>query len=234
MSGEKILLVDDDYGLVQGLQLLLDERDYQVANAADGSEAMRMVYQFRPDLVILDVVMPGMSGWDVCKRIREMSDIPIIMLTAKDSESEIVHGFDLGATDYVTKPFRPRELLARVSAALKAWQGRATEINTQHIYSDGHLMIDLKSHAASLDGEALRFSPIEFRLLGCLIRNAGQVVSHRTLLEEVWGEEYRDEIAYLKVYIRYLRTKLNESTKEPYYIHTVWGVGYTFRVANAP
>jgi two-component system KDP operon response regulator KdpE len=177
--------------------------------------------------VILDVMMPGMDGWDVLSRLREMSEVPVIMLTAKGREVDIVRGLGLGADDYITKPFGTGELVARVRALLRRNKMPVAQRVTR--YQDNGLSIDLERHEVRVKGVSVDLTPTEFRLLSVLVQNAGKVVPHHTLLTQVWGEEYASEVHYLKLYIRYLRQKIEESASNPRYILTEWGVGYRFR-----
>jgi len=172
-------------------------------------------------------MMPGMDGWEVLSRLREMSDVPVIMLTAKGREVDIVRGLGLGADDYVTKPFGAAELVARVQALLR--RNKTPTIRRMTRYQDNGLTIDLERHEVRVKGTPIDLTPTEFRLLAVLVQNAGKVVPHRALLTQVWGEEYANEIHYLKLYIRYLRQKIEESPSNPQYILTEWGVGYRFR-----
>jgi two-component system KDP operon response regulator KdpE len=224
---EKILVIDDSPDMLRIVQLCLERNDYQVFTATNGREGLQFTYSVQPDLVILDVMMPGMDGWEVLTRLREMSDVPIMMLTAKGREVDIVRGLGLGADDYVTKPFGTAELLARVQALLRRNKTPTSPRLTR--YQDNGLSIDLDRHEILLKGEPIDLTPTEFRLLSVLVRNAGKVVPHRVLLTQVWGEEYSNEVHYLKLYVRYLRQKLEETPSNPRYILTEWGVGYRFR-----
>jgi DNA-binding response OmpR family regulator len=224
---EKILIVDDSPDLLRIVQLCLERENYQVFTASNGKEGLQRTYSLQPDLVILDVMMPGMDGWEVLTRLREMSDVPIMMLTAKGREVDIVRGLSLGADDYVTKPFGTAVLLARVLALLRLHMWPTTPRRTQ--YQDNGLSINLDRHEVNVRNEPIDLTPTEFRLLSVLVQNAGKVVPHRVLLTQVWGEEYANEVHYLKLYIRYLRQKIEESPSNPRYILTEWGIGYRFR-----
>jgi two-component system KDP operon response regulator KdpE len=224
---EKILVIDDSPDLLRIVQLCLEREKYKVFTAINGKEGLQRTYNVQPDLVILDVMMPGMDGWEVLSRLREMSDVPIMMLTAKGREVDIVRGLTLGADDYVTKPFGNAELIARVQALLRRNKASAPTLKTR--YHDNGLSIDLDRHEVRAKGKPVDLTPTEFRLLSVLVQNAGKVVPHRLLLTQVWGEEYANEIHYLKLYIRYLRQKLEESPSNPRYILTEWGIGYRFR-----
>jgi len=224
---EKILIVDDSPDLLRIVQLCLERENYQVFTASNGKEGLQRTYSLQPDLVILDVMMPGMDGWEVLSRLREMSDVPIMMLTAKGREVDIVRGLSLGADDYVTKPFGTAELIARVQALMRRHKSPASPRRTQ--YQDNGLSINLDRHEVIVRNEPIDLTPTEFRLLSVLVQNAGKVVPHRVLLTQVWGEEYANEVHYLKLYIRYLRQKIEESPSNPRYILTEWGIGYRFR-----
>jgi len=228
---EKILIIDDNPDLLRVVQLCLARENYEVFTAQNGKEGLQRTYSTQPDLVILDVMMPGMDGWDVLSRLREMSDVPVIMLTAKGREADIVRGLSLGADDYMTKPFGAAELIARVQALLRRNRMPAAQRVTR--YQDNGLLIDLERHEVRVKGTPVDLTPTEFRLLSVLVQNAGKVVPHHTLLTKVWGEEYAKEVHYLKLYIRYLRQKLEDSASNPRYILTEWGVGYRFREPTA-
>lgn len=223
----KILIIDDSPDLLRIVQVCLERENYTVFTAVNGKEGLQRTYSVQPDLIILDVMMPSMDGWEVLTRLREMSDVPIMMLTAKGREVDIVRGLSLGADDYVTKPFGTAELVARVQALLRRNQSPASPLKTQ--YQDNGLSIDLDRHTVTLEENLVDLTPTEFRLLSVLVQNAGKVVPHRVLLTQVWGEEYANEIHYLKLYIRYLRQKIEESPSNPKYILTEWGVGYRLR-----
>jgi two-component system KDP operon response regulator KdpE len=224
---EKVLVIDDSPDLLRIVQLCLEREDYAVSTARNGREGLQRTYGTQPDLVILDVMMPGMDGWDVLSRLREMSDVPVIMLTAKGRELDIVRGLGLGADDYVTKPFGAAELVARVQALLRRNRMPAGRRVTR--YQDDGLIIDLERHEVQARKGPVDLTPTEFRLLAVLVQNVGKVVPHHTLLTQVWGDEYANEVHYLKLYIRYLRQKIEESPSNPRYILTEWGVGYRFR-----
>jgi DNA-binding response OmpR family regulator len=230
-EGKKILIVDDDAALLKVLRLSLEREGFEVITALGGAEALRKAYELRPDLVVLDVMMPNMDGWMTCRRLREIADMPIIMLTAKGDESDIVHGLDLGADDYISKPCSSEELKARIRALLRRAQS-SDKTNWQVAYDDGRLKIDLSRQQVTVDGEPVDLTPTEFRLLACLVQRTGQVVPHQELLTEVWGSEYSDQVSYLSVYIRYLRQKIEQNPSQPTYILTKWGMGYRFAGAE--
>jgi DNA-binding response OmpR family regulator len=227
---ETVLVVEDDAALNEMIATSLRRKGYEVLSATHGREALKIAYEAHPDLIILDVMMPEIDGWQTCKRLREMSDVPIIMLTAKVGEEHVVKGFDLGADDYVKKPFSLKELEARIRAVLK----RATreQSETSMFYDDGTLRIDLERQHVFRQGEMVHLTPTEFRLLSYLVRHRGSVIAHQELLAEVWGEGYLDATACLSLYIRYLREKLEEEPGKPEYIRTKWGIGYWFEPAD--
>jgi two-component system KDP operon response regulator KdpE len=224
-----ILVIDDDQDVTTMLKTHLERRHHRVVVASSGREGLQKAYQARPDLILLDVMMPGMDGWEVCRRIRELSNVPVIMLTARTMKGDVVKGLEMGADDYLTKPFSSTELEARIQAVLRRSNARAKVGNTRGaFYSNGHLTIDFDRRIVKVRGEPVDLTPTEFRLLTCLVRNEGRVLPHRYLLTEVWGPEYADEVDYVKLYIRYLRLKLEEDPSNPAYIQTEWGVGYRF------
>lgn len=228
--GEKILTIDDNPQLVEMLRLCLEKQDYKVIAAYSGSEGLRKFRENHPDLVILDIMMPDMDGWEICRSLREMSpDVPILILTVLKEKASIVRGLAVGADGFVVKPFRSGELLARIQALLRRANMTKVSSNRSSFYDDGNLAIDFERQQVYLRGQPVNLSPTEFRLLACLVRNAGQVVPHKTLLTWVWGPKYADETHYVKLYIRYLRQKIEECPKQPKYVLTEWGVGYRFQ-----
>jgi DNA-binding response OmpR family regulator len=230
----RVLVIDDDVEVANLVRVWLEKNSFEVEVANDGLAGLRSLYQSRPDIVILDVTMPKMDGWEVCRRIRELDDVPVIMLTAKSDMPCRVKGFDLGADDYVTKPFELPELLARVRAILRRARALKPEENAAEvIISQGDLSIDLETHRVSLAGKPVELSPTEFRLLGFLIQNRGKIVSHSQILANVWGPDYHDQIAYVKLYIRYLREKIEADPGDPRLIVTERGFGYKFAGPSA-
>ncbi|MEE8392694.1 MAG: response regulator transcription factor [Anaerolineae bacterium] len=185
---DKILIVDDNHNLLNSLQSCLETEGYQVVTASDGQAALRLLYSERPDLLILDIIMPKMDGWQVCQRVREMSDMPIIMLTAQAEKKDVVQGFELGVDDYLTKPFHLEELLARVRAVLRRTRARAPA-RENRIYRDDCLSIDLDARRVSVNGEPVKLTPTEYRLLALLVENKGQTLEFRHILENVWGAD---------------------------------------------
>ena len=222
---EKILVIDDDRTLLGLLKQSLVKAGYRFIGVTNGIDGLQSVYKDHPDLVILDVMMPRMDGWETCLRIREVSQVPIIMLTAKDQEAEKVKGFECGVDDYVTKPFSFAELTARVGAVLHRAR-RAQSLPASKVYMVDDLVVDVENSRVTLGGQPVDLTPTEFELLACLAENAGRTVSHEHLLTRVWGDEYRDDIGYVKRYIWYLRRKIEKDPGNPEYIITERGFGY--------
>jgi len=224
---ETILVIDDDTGLLRLLQLGLEREGFSVITASGGKEGLRQAYQSRPDLVILDVMMPDMDGWTTCQRLREISNTPIIMLTARGGEKDVLRGLVLGADDYVAKPCSFDELKARIRALLRRAKA-PVKLAWRTVYDDGRLVVDLSTGAVSLNGSIVNLTPTESRLLMCLVSQAGHVVPHEELLARVWGPEYSGEVGYLSVYVHYLRDKIEDDPGSPRYVRTRWGIGYYF------
>jgi DNA-binding response OmpR family regulator len=222
-----ILVVDDEERMARFIRLNLEHDGFQVVEAYKGLKAIDAVRTSMPDLVLLDVMLPDMDGFEVLKMLRETSSTPVIMLTAKGEEEDRVRGLELGADDYITKPFSPRELVSRVKAVLRRTEstGGSTQ---EEIDLDEHLKIDLGRREVWVDGQLVKLRPTEFRLLYHLIQNAGWVLTYDQILSRVWGYEYRDEPHYVRLYINYLRQKLEKDPANPKYILTERGVGYRF------
>lgn len=222
-----ILVVDDEERMVRFVRLNLEHDGFLVSEAFNGKQAVQKLRDVNPDLILLDVMMPDLNGFEVLEMIREISNVPVIMLTAKGEEDDRVRGLELGADDYVTKPFSPRELVSRAKAVL-----RRTESGSGSMHGllevDERLKIDFDRREVWLDGKIVKLRPTEYRLLFHLVQNAGWVVSHDQLLAKVWGYEYRDEPHYVRLYINYLRQKLEKDLTNPKYILTERGVGYRF------
>jgi two-component system KDP operon response regulator KdpE len=222
---EKILVVDDQPRVVRLVSEVLKAMGYQVVAAVSGRSAIEMVALEQPDLVLLDILLPvGPDGYEVCRRVREFSDVPVIMLTAKAQEADMLHGFGVGADDYLTKPFSAKELVARVEAVLRRTK-RPEEIKSA-VLTCGELEIDFARRTVKVRGEQVSLTRTEYALLRELALNANRVMLHRDLLTEVWGPEYRDDIDYLRAYIHYLRRKLEQDPSHPRYFLTSPGVGY--------
>jgi DNA-binding response OmpR family regulator len=222
-----ILVVDDEARMRRFIRMNLELEGYQVVEAENGVQALDQIRKYTPDLVIMDVMMPEMDGFETLAMLREISTVPVILLTVRSEEEDITRGLNLGADDYITKPFSPRELNSRVAAVLRraSWPSPPPRTVLQ---IDDHLSVDFNRHQVIVDGERIDLRPTEYRLLYVLLQNAGWVVPHETLLAKVWGYEYRDETHYLRLYINYLRKKIEEDPANPKYILTERGVGYRF------
>jgi len=223
----RILVADDEERMVRFIRLNLEHDGFRVIEAFNGTQAINQIRSNLPDLVLLDVMMPDMNGFEVLKLIREVSSVPVIMLTAKGEEDDRVHGLELGADDYITKPFSPRELVSRVKAVLRRTESSSSTVHGL-IEVDDRLKIDFDRREVWVDGELVKLRPTEYRLLYHLVKNAGWVITHDQILSKVWGYEYRDEPHYVRLYINYLRKKLEEDPANPKYILTERGVGYRF------
>ena len=223
----KILVVDDEALLVKGIRFNLQNDGYEVLTGSDGLEAVKIAQEENPDLIILDVMMPNMDGLAACARIREFSDVPIILLTAKTEDMDKLMGFDQGADDYVTKPFNVLELKARIRALLRRTSGSNKDNETT--LGSGSITLDLNSRNAYRDGELVDLTAKEFDVIEFLMRNPNRVYSREMLLDTIWAYEYRSDIRTVDVHIRRLREKLERNPAEPEHIMTKWGVGYYYR-----
>ena len=223
-----ILVVDDEERMARFIRLNLEHDGFQVVEAHKGMEAISQLRDKMPDAILLDVMMPDIDGFEVLQLIRENSSVPVIMLTAKGEEDDRVKGLELGADDYVTKPFSPRELVSRVRAVLRRTEPAAGGSEDGLINVDDHLKIDFGRREIRLDGELVKLRPTEYRLLYHLVQNAGWVLTYDQILAKVWGYEYRDEPHYVRLYVNYLRQKLEKDPANPIYILTERGVGYRF------
>ncbi|TFG47907.1 MAG: response regulator transcription factor [Anaerolineales bacterium] len=223
----KILAVDDEKRMVRFIQLNLEQDGFQVITAYNGKEAIEQVRTQLPDLILLDIMMPDINGFEVLKKIREVNSVPVIMLTAKGEEDDRIQGLELGADDYITKPFSPRELVSRIRAVLRRTKS-FKEDQVDLIIVDDRLTIDFSRREVWVNGEKVDLRPTEYRLLYHLVQNAGWVNTHEQLLSKVWGFEYQDEPHYVRLYVNYLRKKLEEDPSNPKYILTERGVGYRF------
>ncbi len=226
-KNRRIMVVDDEERMVRFIRLNLEHDGFRVTEAFKGSQAIDRLRSALPDLVLLDVMLPDLDGFEVLKMIREVSNVPVIMLTAKGEEEDRVKGLELGADDYITKPFSPRELVSRVRAVLRRTEASSGSTHGL-IEVDDRLKLDFDRHEIWVDGKLVNLRPTEYRLLYHLVQNAGWVISHDQLLANVWGYEYRDEPHYVRLYINYLRKKLEKDPANPQYILTERGVGYRF------
>lgn len=226
-KNRRILVVDDEERMVRFIRLNLEQDGFQVLEAYRGSQALDRLRTGMPDLVLLDVMMPDLDGFEVLRIIREISSVPVIMLTAKGEEDDRVHGLELGADDYITKPFSPRELVSRVKAVLRRTESASGSIHGL-IEVDDRLKIDFDRREVWVEGKLVSLRPTEYRLLHYLVQNAGWVVTHDQILTNVWGYEYRDQPHYVRLYINYLRKKLEKDPANPKYILTERSTGYRF------
>ncbi len=222
-----ILVIDDDKTLLRLVQEALNKARFQVILATNGIDGLQELYARQPDLVLLDVMMPRMDGWETLARLRQISRVPVIMLTAKDGEAEKLRGFTHGVDDYITKPFSFAELVARAQVVIRrAHEGQS--VKKARRFVNGTLVIDIDAHRVTKAGKLVELTPTEFRLLQTLAENAGRVLTHEQLLESVWGYDAAEDTGYVKRYIWYLRHKLEDDPTNPQYILTERGFGYSF------
>ncbi|MDX6409714.1 MAG: hypothetical protein QOE13_2785 [Gaiellaceae bacterium] len=231
MSRSQVLVIDDDGDIRALVAALLERAGYEVNQASDGRDGLRAVFSDRPDLVLLDVTMPGLDGWAALERIRELTDVPVLMLTARSDELEKVRGLKSGADDYITKPFGRQELLARVEALLR--RKRRVEEETSTVYADDAITVEFAQRSAQSGGVDLKLTPLEFRLLSAFVRHPNQVLSREQLLELAWGDSYGVSEDQVKLYVGYLRRKLGAEAGAEGPIETVRGFGYRYRPARA-
>lgn len=222
-----ILVVDDEVHMVKFMRMNLELEGARVLSASNGREALERAREDMPDVVLLDIMMPGMDGFETLRRLREFSQVPVLILTAKDEEEDRVRGLELGADDYIGKPFSHRELVSRIRAVLRRHYVVPSVPQTM-VQVDERLSIDFARREVLVNGERVNLRPTEYRLLYHLVHNAGYVQTHQMLLTKVWGPEYRDESHYLRLYVTYLRQKIEEDPANPKYILTERGVGYRF------
>ncbi|MDP9310743.1 MAG: response regulator transcription factor [Chloroflexota bacterium] len=222
MAERRVLIVDDDPQLRETVTLVLQTQDYQVFAAPTGKDGLSQAANAAPDLIILDVMLPDMEGFEVVRELRRLSNVPVLMLTGRTESTDIVSGLDSGADDYLTKPFKPDELLARVRALLR----RVPSTDQPISVGDGQVEIDTKMRVVRVRNEQVDLTPTEYQLLLLMAQHPGQVMDHHTLLQRVWGDEYINDTAYLKVYIWHLRRKLEQNPHDPKIVMTEWGVGY--------
>jgi two-component system KDP operon response regulator KdpE len=227
---ETVLIVEDEPEFASLLELWIGQAGYRTVTALDGPDALRRFYEDRPDLVILDVALPGLDGWQVLERLREFSRVPVLMVTARGAEAEKIRGLKLGAGDYITKPMSFPELIARVEAALRRAGARPPERNRR--LQHGELSVDLDDHRARLRGQEVRLTPTEFRLLAFLVERAGQLVTHRQMLDGVWGTGYERDVHLLRMTVRNLRMKLDAVAPGESFVATEYGLGYRLVAAR--
>jgi two-component system KDP operon response regulator KdpE len=229
MRGKRILVIDDDAEMVELVRVVFTREGAEVYSAADGREGICQYGACRPDLILLDVMMPELDGWETCRLFREFTDVPIVFLTALGRNQEIVRGLDCGAVDYVTKPFSPNVLLARARAAMRERAAaQAPKLHPPTVFDDGYLWIDVAGHQVKVDGEPVSLTATEYRLLTYLVEHAGRVLTYEQILGHVWGQEYRDSVDYVHVYVSHLRHKIEWDPSRPAYVLTERGVGYRF------
>jgi len=227
MIDQKVLLIDDDADLLHLAGLLFKKAGAQVFTARDGLEGISKLFTCNPNLIILDVMMPGTNGFEVCQRIRQVSNAPIIMLTALNHEQEMLRGLESGADDFLSKPFNADVLLVRARTVLRRSANGSTQ-NSNFQFNNGHLSIDIEKRHVVVDERRVKLTPIEFRLLVYMARNSGKVLTFNHILSNVWGDEYKGSVDYVHVYVSHLRNKIEEDAKHPRYVLTVHGVGYMF------
>jgi DNA-binding response OmpR family regulator len=223
----RLLIVEDDADLVKALELYFSRAGWQVVVGKNGLEGLQKLYDERPNVVILDIAMPKMDGWEVCRRIRELSDVPILILTARAQEDERVKGLKMGADDYVVKPFSLKELEARVDAVLRRARA-AKRQKTGILFANEELVVDADRLMVTREGKHVDLTPTELRLLLLLAENVGRVLTHRQILEKIWGAEYADDLDYVKLFIYRLRRKIESDAENPVYILSERGIGYRF------
>lgn len=228
LKNRVVLVVDDEERMAHFVRLNLEQDGFHVVEAYRGLDAIQKLRDALPDLILLDIMMPDIDGFEALQMIREISSVPVIMLTAKGEEEDKVRGLELGADDYITKPFSPRELSSRVKAVLRRAEMSTASPTHEMIEVDEHLKLDFGKREIWVDGEIVKLRPTEYRLLYHLVQNAGWVLTYDQLLAKVWGYEYRDEPHYVRLYINYLRQKLEPDLANPRYIFTERGVGYRF------
>jgi two-component system response regulator RegX3 len=224
----RVLIVEDEPALADSVRYALEREGYECTIQADGAKAIDFVRSWRPDLVLLDLMLPGMSGVDVCRQIRTIAQIPIVMVTAKDTEADKVLGLELGADDYITKPFGMQELLARVRAVLRRSGSIARSEEVATSMSAGPVQMDTERHEVRIRGEIVDIPPKEFALLEVLLRREGKLMTRDALISQVWGEEYYGDTRTLDVHIKRLRTKIEDDPRNPKHVRTVRGLGYKF------
>jgi two-component system KDP operon response regulator KdpE len=227
LKDKLILVVDDEPRMINFMRMNLELEGARVASASDGSEALERAREDMPDVMLLDIMMPEMDGFETLRRLRQFSQVPVLILTARGEEEDRVRGLELGADDYISKPFSHRELVSRIRAVLRRHYA-APPVAQTLVQVDDRLQIDFARREVLVEGERVNLRPTEYRLLYHLVQNAGYVQTHQMLLTKVWGPEYRDESHYLRLYITYLRQKIEKDPAHPQYILTERGVGYRF------
>lgn len=227
MNDKTVLIIDDDADLLHLASHIFQREGAQTIAVNNEMEGLRTLFTHHPDLIILDVMLPQANGFELCRKIRQVSDVPLIMLTALNKERDMLQGLDAGADDFLSKPFNADILIARAKAVLRRSEHQNGKAATFK-YNDGNLSIDIEKHHVQIKGKLIKLTRVEFRLLAYLARNAGKVLTSNQILSAVWGDEYRGSMEYVHIYISHLRKKLEENTKSPRYFLTVHGVGYIF------
>ncbi|NJK80753.1 MAG: response regulator transcription factor [Chloroflexaceae bacterium] len=223
----RILIVDDERKIVQGLVAYFEQAGFETLPAYDGRTALELAQREQPDLIVLDLMLPELDGFEVCKRIRRVSAVPIIMLTARVEETDMLIGLEIGADDYIAKPFSPREVIARARALLRRTSGALN--TTEEVLRIGVVQVDMTRHSVQVDGQSIDVTPTEFNLLAALMRNAGRPLSRAQLLDAVQGNAYEGYERTIDAHIKNLRRKIEPHPAQPAYILTVFGIGYKFR-----
>lgn len=225
----KVLLIDDDPAICNLYKFTLERLGFDVKTAYNGIDGLKLAYNFQPEIILLDIMMPELSGWDTCQRLRQMCNVPIIMLTALKQQEAIIKGLEMGADDYLVKPVTNTELAARMKAVLRRSNNSTIDYDDQDkVIKEGHLVINVDKREVKSRGRRINLTPTEFRLLATLAQNRGRVLSRNFLIKHVWGEEYLDQKQYLHVYINYLRNKIEDDPNQPCLIQNVRSVGYRF------
>ncbi len=229
MADKRVLVVDDEKLIVKGIRFSLEQDNMQVDCAYDGEEAMEYARSNRYDIILLDVMLPKLTGFEVCQQIREFSNVPIIMLTAKGDDMDKILGLEYGADDYITKPFNILEVKARIKAIMRRVESKKVQNDDNRIIESGALRLDCEGHRAYIDDREIGLTAKEFEVLELLMLNPNKVYSRENLLRTVWGADYPGDVRTVDVHIRRLREKIEKSPGEPQYVHTKWGVGYYFQ-----
>ena len=226
--GQKVLVVDDEKVIVKGIRFSLEQDGMEVDCAYDGEEALGLAKQNHYDIILLDVMLPKLTGFEVCQQIREFSSVPIVMLTAKGDDMDKILGLDYGADDYITKPFNILEVKARIKAIIRRTAGKSEEKETSRVVEKGGMRLDCDGRRVYIDGKEINLTAKEFEVLELLMKNPGKVYSREKLLQLVWGSDYPGDVRTVDVHIRRLREKIESVPGEPVYVRTKWGVGYYF------
>ncbi|MEZ3503960.1 MAG: response regulator transcription factor [Lachnospiraceae bacterium] len=228
--GQKVLVVDDEKLIVKGIRFSLEQDGMEVDCAYDGEEALQMIQEKEYDIILLDVMLPKLTGFEVCQQVREFSNVPVVMLTAKGDDMDKILGLEYGADDYITKPFNILEVKARIKAIMRRMRKKAPEKEVRRVVDKGELHLDCESRRLNIGGREINLTAKEFDLLELMALNPNKVYSRDHLLNAVWGYDYPGDVRTVDVHIRRLREKIEQNPSEPKYVHTKWGVGYYFNV----